>query len=1097
MSVKKSMRSALVLAFLLFVGSISAQTVKVNVKDSQGEPVIGASVVEQGTRNGGVTDFDGNFTIKLTANKPIVVSYIGMKTQTINAKGKTSIEVVMEDENTTLQDVVVVGYGTMKKSDLTGSVSSVNTEQLNAKGAASVLGNLQGSTPGVNITMAGGRTGGTPTIEIRGKSSINSDVTPLYVVDGVMCDDIDWLNPQDIEKIDILKDASSTAIYGSRATAGVVMVTTKSGTTVSKGSKATISYDGYFGWKSKTRMPDFQNAQDFYQYRFLKFLGYQNGASAQPAYTMTPSNLEQGLLRQHAGSGSYVLKDLLNSGVDVDWPDQVTQKGVQQNHYIAVNGSSDKVAYHFGAGLNRETGIYQGDEQMRYNFKGAVDAGITNWLDGGFNINFAQSNKKYANDNAIKEAFRMNPFMQPYDANGNILHQPGLNTSLGTDANQFTSSRNPLHLMESSSQKRETWRLLGNVYLTFKPMKGLTFKTTFSPNYQYYREGFFDGYKYIDKDGTEKYYDDDKRTGTQAYNANQRSFSWTWDNVLTYTTRIKDIHSINAMVLYSNQKNTTEYNKWYADNVLDGTDWWNLNTGTFNASESKNSYAENSMTSWAARLNYSFMDRYLFTATMRADGSSKFAKDNRWGYFPSVAVAWRVTEENFMKNISWISNLKLRLSYGVTGNCDGIGNYATRSLLSSPVYYPYNGTTQSVGFYSAAIVDKNLKWEKSHEFNIGLDFGFLNNRITGSIDWYSKTSKDLLYDVSLPLEAGINSSGKALTMTTNIGKVRNTGVELALNGTIIRNKKIEWTAGMTFAVNKNEVKDINGVDQRYLSTNTYGDVAGVVGSLFVGESVNNVYAFTYDGIVSDRMMTLTARQKELYGAGATDQMRECDYYYKVYNWTEGQPILTDRNQDGTIDDNDRTVMSSDPDWTGSFTTNFKYQNWDLGFSLYARVGGKVYSAFMNQYVDYSDRGRQRLDLDYYIPAGALIDCDGINSDGTFINPRYQQKTHYGEYPFPNNGSTDGAVGNKTTYYNNAASIVSASYMKVKNITLGYTFPQKWLKPWGCQHLRLYFTVTNPICFSKFKGFDPEWASATLANDGPSTITYQVGASIKF
>ena len=1093
----KKVRYGLVGLLLLFCAAVQAQTISGNVKDAAGEPIIGATVMEQGTQNGTVTDFDGNFTLKLQKGGNLNISYVGMKPQVIKTAGKSSVNVTLEDDNTTLNDLVVVGYGTMKRSDLTGSVSSVNTEQLNAKGASSVLGNLQGATPGVNITMAGGRTDGAPTIEIRGKSSINSGTTPLYVVDGVMCDDIDWLNPQDIEKIDILKDASSTAIYGSRATAGVVMVTTKSGTTVSKDAKATISYDGYFGWKSTTRMPEFQNAKQFYDYRFLKFLGYQNGAAAQPAYTMTPSNLEQGLLRQHSGSGSYVLKDLLAQGVDTDWPSLMTQKGMQQNHYLAVNGSSKGVSYHFGVGYNKEEGVYVGDEQSRYNFKGAVDAQITNWLDGGFNINFAESNKKYANDNAIKEAFRMNPFIQPYDANGNIVHQPGLNTALGTDANQFTSSRNPLHLKDSSKKKRETWRLLGNIYLNFKPMKGLSFKTTFSPNYQYYREGYFDGYMYTDLDGTEKYYDDDKRAGNTAYNANQRAFSWTWDNVLSYNTRINDIHSINAMALYSTQKSTTEYVKWFADNVRYGTDWWNLATGEYNATESSNKYSEYSMTSWAMRLNYGFKDRYLFTGTVRWDGSSKFAKDNRWGTFPSLAFAWRITEEPWMKKYEKISNLKLRISYGITGNCDGIGNYDTRSLLADPVYYPYNGTTQSTGYYSASIVDKDLKWEKSQEFNIGLDFGFWNNRLNGSIDWYTKKSKDLLYDVSLPLEAGIDKSGKPLTMTTNIGSVRNTGVEIALNGVLIRNKDFEWTAGMSFAHNKNEVKEINGVDNKWLKDTNYGGITGVVGSLFVGESVNNVWAYTYDGIVSDKMMTLSQKQKELYGEGATDQMRECDYYYKVYNWTEGQPILTDRNQDGNIDDDDRTVMSSDPDWTGSFNTNINWKNWDFGFSLYARVGGKVYSAFMNQYIDYSDRGRQRLNLDYYIPAGALIDCDGINDDGSFINPVYQQSTHYGEYPFPNNGSTDGAVGNRTAAYNNAASIVSASFMKVKNITLGYTFPKKWLTPWGCSHLRLYFTVTNPICFSKFKGFDPEWASATLANDGPSTVTYQVGASIKF
>lgn len=1091
----KFFRIALVGLFAMFAVALQAQTVTGNVKDSYGDGIIGATIMEHGTKNGTVTDIDGNFTIKMTTGHQLDISYIGMKSQTVDVKGKSSVNVVLEDDNTTLNEVVVVGYGTMKKSDLTGSVSSVNTEQLNSKGAASVLGNLQGSTPGVNITMSnGGRVGGSPSIEIRGKSSINSDVTPLYVVDGVMCDDIDWLNPQDIEKIDILKDASSTAIYGSRATAGVVMVTTKSGATVNKEAKTNITYDGYYGFSQVARMPEFQNAEQFYNYRFLKFLGYQGGASASPAYAMTQGNIEQGLLRQGSGTGSYVLKDLLASGIDTNWPSQVTQNGRQQNHFISVNGSSAGVAYHFGAGVNDETGVFKGDSQLRYNFKGSVDAQVTKWLNAGFNINASEASKKFANDSAIKEAFRMNPFMSPYDAEGNIVHQPGLNTALGTDANQFTSSRNPLDLMQSSKKERETWRVLGNVYLDFKILKGLNFKTTFSPNYQNYREGYFDGYK--KEDGT--YYDDDKRTGNTAYQIRQKKFDWTWDNILTYNTRIKDVHSINVMGLFSQQRNTLEYEKWFADDVQEGTDWWNLKTGTYNADESSTKYSESMMTSYALRLNYGFKDRYLITGTVRWDGSSKFAKENRWGSFPSLAFAWRLSEEEFIKKIDAISNLKFRISYGVTGNCDGIGNYDTRSLLSSPIYYPYSGTTQTVGYYSSGIVDKNLKWEKSHEFNVGLDFGFFNNRIHGSIDWYNKTSKDLLYNVSLPLEAGVDSSGKALTMTTNIGEVRNTGIELALNGVIIKKKDLTWNVGVTFSHNKNEVKSINGIDEKLIYASAVnGATAGTLRSLFVGESVNNVYAYSYDGIVSDKMMTLTAQQKSLYGEGAANEMRECDYYYKVYGWTEGQPKVNDLDQNGKIDGNDRQVFSSDPDFTGSFNTSVNWKNWDFGLNIYARVGGKLYSQFLSQYLDYSDRGRQRLNVDYYIPAGTLINCDGTNDDGTYINPVYQEYTHYGNYAFPNNGGSNGGVGINSSEYLNAACVVSGSYMKVKNITLGYTFSKNLLSRIGCQNCRLYFTVTNPFVLSKFKGFDPEWAGAGLANDGPSTITYQIGASIKF
>ena len=1083
-------RYGLVGLLLFFCAAVQAQTISGNVKDANGEPVIGATIMEQGTQNGTVTDFDGNFTLKLQKGGNINVSYVGMKSQVIKTAGKSSVNVTLEDDNTTLNDLVVVGYGTMKKSDLTGSVSSVNTEQLNAKGAPSVLGNLQGSTPGVNISLEGGRTGGAPTIEIRGKSSINSDVTPLYVVDGVMCDDIDWLNPQDIEKIDILKDASSTAIYGSRATAGVVMVTTKGGGNVSKDKKATISYDGYVGWTKTARMPDFMTASQFYKYRFLKFTSYANGESASPVYGIKPADLEQGLLRQHSGSGSYVLKDILASGEDTDWPSLVTQNGIQTNHYLAVSGGSAAVSYHVGVGYFKEEGVYVGDSNQRYNFKGSLDGKITDWLNAGFNINFGEQNNKYANDDAIKQAFRMNPFMRPYDNDGNVIHSPGIAASLGTDSNQFTSSTNPLDLMKSSTKKRETWRLLGNIYLEFKPLKGLSFKTTFSPNYKNYREGYFEGHI---NPRTNAFYDDALKTNWAYYTTN-KNVGWTWDNVLSYNTVIKEDHSINAMALFSEQKNTTEFSRTTAYGVEDGTLWWNLPTGTYaeynsGSSDSyykngtRNYYSENSMTSWALRANYGYKNRYLLTATVRWDGSSKFAKGNRWGCFPSVALAWRITEEPFMKQFEKISNLKLRLSYGVTGNCDGIDNYASATSSKVGGTYYYAGEVVN-GKLLSAIIDPKLKWEKSHEWNLGLDFGFWDNRLNGSIDLYNKKSKDLLYNVTSPL-AGYS-------ITTNIGEVRNRGIEVALNGVLLKKKDWTWNMGLTFATNKNEVLKINGQSDRVISSGI------TTGSLFVGESINNVYGYVCDGIVSDRMMTVPdndlARNS---GFTPGEQVKESDYYYGIYGWREGQPIMNDKNLDGVINDEDRHILKSDPTCTIGWTNTVTWKNWDFGMSWYAKLGGKNYSETLNMYLDWSDRGRTRINVDYYIPAGALIDCDGYNADGSLINPVYQTSTHYGEYAFPTNAGSGGGVGSAASQYLNAVSIENTSFLKCKNITLGYTFPKKWLNPWGCQHLRLYFTVTNAFCFTGFKGFDPEWAGSSQKNDGPSTVSYQLGASIKF
>ena len=1081
----KAFRVALMLVLSLFVGTVSAQTVSGNVVDETGEAVIGATVMEKGTKNATVTDFDGNFTIKMESGNVLTISYIGMQSQDVNVAGKTSVNVVLKEDATTLQDVVVVGYGTMKKTDLTGSISSVDTEKLNAKGAPSVLENLQGATPGVNITQSSGRAGGDFNIEIRGKSSINSETTPLYVVDGVMCSDIQWLNPQDIERIDVLKDASSTAIYGSRATAGVIMVTTKGGLSVKRDQKPTISYDGYYGITNTARMPDFMDGESFYKYRFMKFLTYAgaNGSAfpaANPNYQIGGSILEQCLLRENVGEGEFMMKKMLASGSTTDWPDLVTRSGNQQNHYLAVSGGSESVNYHFGVGYNKEKGIYQGDEQSKYSFKGSVDAKINKVISAGFSFNVANINHDYGNDDAIRVAFRMNPYMIPYDQEGNINHLPGNYQSLGTCSSyQFSDQVSALHLLMNTSKNRETWRALGNFYVKFDIIKGLDFKTTFSPSYSSYRQGAFTGY--INPSTGKTYADGDTNSATLA---KQRSFSWTWDNIVNYSTTIAENHNVGLMALLSMESSNSDTSTWVANGVMENTDWWNLKSGDFNKDDSSNSYTENSMISYALRANYNWKNRYLLTATVRWDGSSKLTKDERWGCFPSVAAAWRITEEPFMQNISWLSNLKLRLSYGVTGNNTGIGNFATQQTVAGPLYY-YLDQAWTKGFYPSGIVNTILKWETSTEYNAGIDFGFLGGRISGSLDVYQKTSKELLFDVPLPLVSGGG------TLTSNIGSVRNRGVEISLTTVNIESKDWNWQTTFNFAHNQNKVREINGTGDQLLN--------GVTGSLFIDYSATNVWGYEWGGIVSDRMMTVPDNAiAKAKGFSPGNQVREYDYYYACYGLTEGQPWVVDRDGNGVIDTDDKNIWNRDPAWTGSFTSNLSWKFLDFSFSLYTKQNYKVFSNFLNgDILAMNDRGRQKLAMDWYIPAGTIIDCDGVNADGTYINPKYQETTHYGDYPFPNNGGTNAGVGLQKDRWDEAKSIVDASYVKVKNITLGFTFPKNIINKIGCNHLRLYATVTNPFVFTKYKGFDPEWADADAKNDGPSTITYQFGASIKF
>jgi len=1091
------LRKTVMMSVVFAMGSIATfaqtKTVSGTIVDDFGDPVLGANVVIVGTTTGVTTDIDGNFTLSgVPENAQLKVSFIGYAPQTVSVAGQSKIKITIKEDVAQLEDVVVVGYGTMKKADLTGSVSSIGTEKLVAKGAPSVMENLQGSTPGVNITM-GGRVGESPKIEIRGKSSLNSSTNPLFVVDGVMCDDIDWLNPQDIERIDVLKDASSTAIYGSRATAGVVMVTTKSAAAVAKGTKVNVSYDGYYGITKVARLPEFMDGKQFKDFRFQAFQTPLAGSpDANPVY----EQLQLGMALVMKDDGTSALEDAIQNGRTYNWPEIVTQDGSQQNHYIALKGSNKVVSFNAGVGFAGDEGIYAGDEQKKLNFKGGLDAKISDRITLGVNFNATHLDNTYANDDAVQDAFLMTAFSRPYNDEGKYILMPGDKEALGSSTNNISTTLNPLMKMNNTDKSRETWRAMGNIYAQYKIMDGLTIKSTFSPNYTYYVEHYVYGTE--NPETPAKTWANEDLSANWAYRATNRSLQYTWDNVLNYTKTVNKDHSINATAIFSMQKSTAKFNRKTATNVsVSGTPGYSLSNGDnvdYSGSSSDNAakngsrytYNQNSMISYALRGNYAYQGKYMATATARWDGSSKFADGNRWGCFPSLALAWRISSESFMeKTEDWLSDLKLRLSYGVTGNNSGIGNYATIQTFDPAGYYPY-GSQNSVAYAPNGVVDKNLMWEKSFEYNGGLDFGFFGGRISGSLDVYQKTSKDLLYNVQLPLVSG---GGK---LSTNIGEVRNRGIEASLTAVIVETRNWRWSNTITFSHNNNEIIDINGN-----GTDNAAD------GLFIGHSVNAVYGYETGGVVSDRMMTVPdneATKVAINNGGnfkAGDQVHEYDYYYALWKIKEGYGYLKDINGDGKINDDDKTIRSSDPKWTGSITSNLSYKNWDLSVSFYFKQNYTVFSNFMQRY-DFNDqRSQGRLAHDYYIPAGTLLSCDGVNSDGTYINPVYQEETHYGNYPMATNSGSGAFNAYSTDNWKNANAAVDASFVKVKNITLGYTLPKKVLTPWHCSSFRIYGTITNPFVWTDYRGFDPEWADAALKKDAPSTITYQVGASIKF
>jgi len=432
-----------------------------------------------------------------------------------------------------------------------------------------------------------------------------------------------------------------------------------------------------------------------------------------------------------------------------------------------------------------------------------------------------------------------------------------------------------------------------------------------------------------------------------------------------------------------------------------------------------------------------------------------------------------------MKDVKGITNWKWRLSYGVTGNNAGIADYATIQTVAGPVYYALGNST-ATGYYPNAIIDPNLTWETSREWNAGLDFGFVRDRITGTIDFYNKVSKDLLYAVELPLEAG------GQTVVTNAGSVLNRGIEIGLKTINVEIAGVHWETTLTLAHNTNKVLEINGS-----GTDLPND------GLFIGQPINNVYGYQFDGIISDLDMVVPDHQiAKDKGFTPGETVKEADYYYACYGQTEGQPKIKDVNGDGKYTEADKKVYCSDPKLTASLTSLLTWKGLEFAFQLYGKVGQTVESEFYSEYLNYSDRGRMRMNMDYYIPAGTLIDCDGVNADGTYINPVYQQSTHYGTYPFPNNGALNSGLGT-SLYLDGVNKIVNTSFLKVKYITLAYSLQKKELDKLHMQQWRFYCTVTNPFCWTEYKGFDPEWAGTALSNDAPATINVQFGMNIKF
>lgn len=1020
--------------------------IKGKVIDEKGETLIGVSILVKGTTIGTVTDFDGNFSLEVPKNGTLVISYVGYKSQEIKVSGRTDFAITLASDNKLLDEVVVVGYGVVKKSDLTGSVGSVKSETIAAKGSTSVMESLQGQVAGVNISQSSSRAGDGFKIQIRGKSSLN-EAEPLYVIDGVVCDNMDFLNPMDIEKVDVLKDASSTAIYGSRATNGVVMITTKKG--ASDESKATVSYDGYYGVKTVANMPDFMDGDSFLNWRFWRYLESSMDANTgQTTWNMTDANYEN-----FWGGGSPVIKSMYQNKNYTDWTDLVTRTGAQQNHFVNITGNAKNISYRVGLGYQDEKGVLY-DGYNRWNLKGAVDHKISDKVSAGFSTNMATSLKESGSNYSVLSGFRMTPTMPAYywegENAGQLIEQPGKDAAIYPNGGGPTSNINPLVDRENSKDDTRSYDIMANLYLQYSPIKELILKTTFSPMYSKTERGtFYNGHTQ---------YRSGKSNMAEKYN--DGVFSYTWDTQANYIKTFGD-HSINVLALFSvyDQRKEGDY-MGVVDMPFD-VDWHNLGSGTV---QNQSSYYERmTMLSYVARLNYSYKGKYMATVSSRWDGSSKFQKENRWGMFPSAALAWRISEENFMESTrNWLSNLKLRASFGVTGNNAGVGPYDTQALANIKYYYNYGGTVANGFGYT--MINPDLTWEKTVEFNVGLDFGLFNNRINGTIDLYNKNSSDLLMEMQTPFELGSYTGA----IISNVGKVNNKGIEIQLNTLNVQTKDWNWETSFSFARNINTIKELNGGKE---------DLVG--NKWFIGQPIDVVYGYKYMGVCT----------REEAQAFANDPNMKTKF-------NEGEMKIYDKDGNGEINADDKMILGHcAPTWTGSFVSNLAYKNWDFSVNVYVSQGGTVYSPFMGEFTDYSQRGMNRIKMDFYIPEGA----PKLAEDGSITT---QETTHYGEYPFPTNGTNGKGGGSFWMSGENedrAQNFVDNSYVKIKNITLGYTFPKNWLQKLHISNLRVFANILNPLTFTSYKGFDPEWADAEVGDGtgGVSSRSWQFGINLKF
>ena len=814
----------LMTAFMAIVTlSIAAQTkVTGNVTDPTGEPLIGVTVVEKGQKNGTVTDYDGNYEIVVNkSDATLIFSYIGMETKEVKVKGQSKVDVVLEEDQKVLDELVVVGYGTQKKSDVTGSVARLSEDPMKSTIAANADQMLQGKVAGVQVTSNSGAPGGATSIRIRGASSLNSSNEPLYVVDGVPMStagsDIggfDWaggtngqtkvnplaaIAPSDIVSIDVLKDASACAIYGAAGANGVVLVTTRRG---SEG-RTNVTYDGYVAWQETAKRLDMMNLREYATYQQQLF--------------------SEGILNSNNMDSSFLDPSMLGRGTD--WQDEIFRTAFMQNHQVGVNGGNDKVVYAVSAGWMDQEGIIIGSDFNRFNSRFNLDANITKWLKIGGSLAYTRTNEKITlndgSDGVIMQAMTMMPSVPVYDFDGNWAGPTTVNGS---------STWNPVALALEKNNTLLRQRVNGNFYANVDFLKYFTFRAEYA----------FDASQNQNKAYVPRYkFGHVTNDINQMMHREDHSFYWMQKDYITYRQVFNDKHDVTVMAGFEASKSSWNGTSLIKKNFTTDDIFVIGEDGEFVSNSGWEDAA--STASVFARANYSFDNRYLITATFRRDGSSKFGQNNKWGSFPSVALAWRIIQEKFMENATWLNNLKLRLGYGRVGNSN-IDTYRYGAAMATML------TPNGTAYFPQNLANPNLKWESSEQYNAGIDFAAFNNRLEITVDVYKKQTKDLLMQVFTPSHIASNDWGTIQTPYSNIGKTQNTGIDLQINARPVTNKNFTWFSALTLSHNRNKVVALNDDSQiLYGKVDWYAPFQTV--SMFkVGQPMGVFYGYETEGI---------------------------------------------------------------------------------------------------------------------------------------------------------------------------------------------------------------------------------------------------------